>query len=138
MPSWVKGEDAKGQPRRDPDKDPSIGGLALGLAAHGEWQQINRGEPPAYSPDTGLFYIVERNVFSIFYLTDPDPRGSMGLGGKEEVLVGPAWLVSDRDRSEDGEDRLAPRTSQPQRRWQWRRWRPAGDRRRAGVGSDSA
>ena len=27
-------------------------------------------------------------MFSIFYLTDPDPRGSMGLGGKEEVLVG--------------------------------------------------
>ena len=27
-------------------------------------------------------------AISIFYLTDPDPRGSMGLGGKEEVNVG--------------------------------------------------
>jgi alcohol dehydrogenase (cytochrome c) len=82
--NWVKGEDAKGQPRRDPDKDPSIGGSLVSPTANGT---IN-WEPPAYSPDTGLFYIVERNVFSIFYLTDPDPRGSMGLGGKEEVLVG--------------------------------------------------
>ena len=30
----------------------------------------------------------ERNGHSIYYLTDPDPRGSMGLAGKEEVFVG--------------------------------------------------
>ena len=45
-------------------------------------------EPPAFSPDTGLFYTAEGNGYSIFYLTDVDPRGSMGLGGKEEVRVG--------------------------------------------------
>ena len=40
-------------------------------------------EPPAYSPDTGL--VLRRRsttAISIFYLTDPDPRGSMGLGGQ--------------------------------------------------------
>ena len=47
-------------------------------------------EPPAFSPVTGLFYVSERNTYSIFYLTDPDPRGSMGLGGKEEIAVGSA------------------------------------------------
>jgi alcohol dehydrogenase (cytochrome c) len=47
-------------------------------------------EPPAYSPDTGLFYVSERNGYSIFYLTDLDPRGSMGLGGQEQVNVGSA------------------------------------------------
>jgi alcohol dehydrogenase (cytochrome c) len=26
--------------------------------------------------------------YSLFYLTDVDPRGSMGLGGKEEAEVG--------------------------------------------------
>ena len=41
-------------------------------------------EPPAFSPDTGLFYVPENNGYSMFYLTEPDPRGSMGLGGKEE------------------------------------------------------
>jgi alcohol dehydrogenase (cytochrome c) len=45
-------------------------------------------EPPAYSPDTGLLYVAEGNAFSIFYLTDVDPRGSMGLGGHEEAGVG--------------------------------------------------
>ena len=30
----------------------------------------------------------EINTFSLFYLTELDPRGSMGLGGKEEVSVG--------------------------------------------------
>jgi alcohol dehydrogenase (cytochrome c) len=33
-------------------------------------------------------YTAEGNNFSLFYLTDVDPRGSMGLGGKEEVPVG--------------------------------------------------
>jgi alcohol dehydrogenase (cytochrome c) len=37
-----------------------------------------------------LFYVAENNAYSIFYLTDVDPRGSMGLGGKEEVGVGSA------------------------------------------------
>jgi alcohol dehydrogenase (cytochrome c) len=82
--NWVKGEDEKGQPHRDPGKDPSIGGSIVSPPAGGtiNWQ------PPAYNPDTGLFYVTEHNAFSIFYLTDPDPRGSMGLGGKEEVRVG--------------------------------------------------
>jgi alcohol dehydrogenase (cytochrome c) len=34
--------------------------------------------------------VSERNGFTIFYLTDPDPRGSMGLGGQEQVNVGSA------------------------------------------------
>ena len=82
--NWVKGEDNKQQPKRDPEKDPSIGGSIVSPPAGGtiNWQ------PPAYNPDTGLFYVAEHNAYSIFYLTDPDPRGSMGLGGKEEVRVG--------------------------------------------------
>ena len=40
-------------------------------------------QPPAYSPDTGLFYVPEEQRFTMLYLTDPDPRGSMGLGGKD-------------------------------------------------------
>ena len=30
----------------------------------------------------------EQNGFNMLYLTDPDPRGSMGLGGKNRVPVG--------------------------------------------------
>jgi alcohol dehydrogenase (cytochrome c) len=82
--NWVKSVAPNGSLRRDPVKDPSIGGALVSPTAGGT---IN-WEPPAYSPDTGLFYVSERNGYSIFYLTDPDPRGSMGLGGKEEVFVG--------------------------------------------------
>lgn len=82
--NWVKSIDKKGYLRRDPDKDPLIPGALVSPTSGGT---IN-WEPPAYSPDTGLFYVAEKNGYSIFYLTDPDPRGSMGLGGKEEVAVG--------------------------------------------------
>jgi alcohol dehydrogenase (cytochrome c) len=84
--NWVRSIDAKGSLRRDPGKDPTIPGALVSPTAGGT---IN-WEPPAYSPDTGLFYVPERNGFSIFYLTDPDPRGSMGLGGVEQVNVGSA------------------------------------------------
>jgi len=82
--NWVKSVDKNGSLRRDPAKDPTIPGSLVSPTAGGT---IN-WEPPAYSPDTGLFYVTERNGYSLFYLTDPDPRGSMGLGGKEEVGVG--------------------------------------------------
>ncbi len=82
--NWVKGLNKKGGPIRNADKDAAIGGSLVSPPAGGtvNW------EPPAYSPDTGLFYVYESNGYSVFYLTDPDPRGSMGLGGKEEVHVG--------------------------------------------------
>ncbi len=38
--------------------------------------------------DTGLFYVQEHNGFNMLYLTDPDPRGSMGLGGKAVAQLG--------------------------------------------------
>jgi alcohol dehydrogenase (cytochrome c) len=84
--NWVKSIDKNGSLRRDPAKDPTIPGSLVSPTAGGT---IN-WEPPAYSLDTGLFYVTERNGYSLFYLTDPDPRGSMGLGGKEEVGVGSA------------------------------------------------
>jgi alcohol dehydrogenase (cytochrome c) len=82
--NWVKHLDEKGRPMRNPDKDPTIGGSIVSPSAGGT---IN-WEPPAFSPDTGLFYVGEDNIYSIFYLLDTDPRGSMGLGGKLEARAG--------------------------------------------------
>jgi alcohol dehydrogenase (cytochrome c) len=75
-----------GGPRHDPGKDATIAGSLVSPNSDGT---IN-WEPPAYSPDTGLFYVAEGDAFSIFYLTDLDPRGSMGLGGHEEAALGSA------------------------------------------------
>ena len=84
LTNWAKGLNKFGAPEHDPGKDPTVGGSLVSPTSDGtvNWQ------PPAYSPDTGLFYVPEGNGFSLFYLTDLDPRGSMGLGGKEEVNMG--------------------------------------------------
>ncbi|HEX5110545.1 MAG TPA: acido-empty-quinoprotein group A [Vicinamibacterales bacterium] len=79
-----KGVRPNGSPDPDPAKDATIPGSLVSPVEGGviNWQ------PPAYSPDTGLFYVHEQNGFNMLYLTDPDPRGSMGLGGKSRVPVG--------------------------------------------------
>jgi alcohol dehydrogenase (cytochrome c) len=84
--NWVKEVAKNGSLRRNPVKDASIGGALVSPTAGGT---IN-WEPPAYSPQTGLFYVSERNGYSLFYLIDVDPRGSMGLGGVERVNAGSA------------------------------------------------
>jgi alcohol dehydrogenase (cytochrome c) len=82
--NWSTGLNKFGGPARNPEKDPTVAGSIVSPTAGGT---IN-WEPPAFSPEAGLFYTAEGNGYSIFYLTDLDPRGSMGLGGKEEVSVG--------------------------------------------------
>jgi alcohol dehydrogenase (cytochrome c) len=84
MTNWADGTNQFGGPKRNPAKDATVGGSLVSPTSDGT---IN-WEPPAFSPDTGLLYVAEHDNFSIFYLTDVDPRGSMGLGGKEEDEVG--------------------------------------------------
>ena len=43
--------------------------------------------PQAFSPDTGLLYVPSAETYAMYYLTETDPRGAMGLGGKDEVGV---------------------------------------------------
>ena len=84
--NWADGLTPKGGPKRDPRKDATIAGTLTSPNSSGtiNWQ------PVAFSPVTGLLYTYEVDSFSMVYLTDPDPRGSMGLGGKEEMQVGSA------------------------------------------------
>jgi alcohol dehydrogenase (cytochrome c) len=82
--NWGLGLRPDGTVKRNNDKNPSISGSLVSPTPGGT---IN-WEPPAYNPDTGLFYVTERNGFSLIYLTETDPRGSMGLGGVERPTVG--------------------------------------------------
>lgn len=84
--NWAKGEVAAGGPKHDPEKDATVAGSLVSPNSGGtvNW------EPPAFSPQTNLLYTYELNSFSMNYLTDTDPRGSMGLGGKEEIYLGDA------------------------------------------------
>jgi alcohol dehydrogenase (cytochrome c) len=82
--NWAAGLNKNGAPLPDPAKEAIIPGALVSPVEGGttNWQ------PPAYSPDTGLLYTQEDNSYNMLYLTDPDPRGSMGLGGKLRVEVG--------------------------------------------------
>jgi alcohol dehydrogenase (cytochrome c) len=72
--NWALGLDEKGRPKRNPAKDATIPGSLV----NGD---VTNYPPPSFSPETGYFYVPERNSLRISYLIDPDPRGSMGLGG---------------------------------------------------------
>jgi len=72
--NWASGLDAKGQPKRNPNKDETIPGSLVN-------NDVTNYPPPTFSPQTGLFYVHEQNSLRLDYLMDPDPRGSMGLGG---------------------------------------------------------
>ena len=76
--NWASGLDKQGRPILNPEKVATIPGALVSSSAT-NWP------PPAYSPDTGLFYLPENNSLGIRYLINDDPRGSMGLGG---TLVG--------------------------------------------------
>ena len=83
--NWAKPElNSRGQPVRDPAKDYDIAGALVSSANGG----ATNWPPPAYSPDTGLFYVPLAESFAMYYLSETDPRGAMGLGGKDEIGVG--------------------------------------------------
>ena len=66
-------------------------------------------EPPAYSPDTGLFYVAEHNGYFDLLPDRSRPArldGSRRPGGSERV--GSAGNFLDGHRSEDRQDRVAP------------------------------
>jgi alcohol dehydrogenase (cytochrome c) len=83
--NWAEEKlNALGQPVRIPAKDHHISGALVSSANQGaaNWP------PPSYSPDYGLFYVTVAESWAMYYQTELDPRGAMGLGGKEELSVG--------------------------------------------------
>jgi alcohol dehydrogenase (cytochrome c) len=82
--NWAKDVRPSGVVEPDLTKSATVPGSLVSPVESG----VTNWPPAAYSPDTGLFYVPERNGFNIVYLTDPDPRGSMGLGGKTTAGVG--------------------------------------------------
>jgi alcohol dehydrogenase (cytochrome c) len=82
--NWDKGVDNRGQPVRNPAKDFDIAGALVSPTNAGATNWM----PPTFSPDTGLFYVTTEDSYAMYYLMDTDPRGSMGLGGKDEQAAG--------------------------------------------------
>ena len=82
--NWDLGVRESGSPEPNPAKEATIPGSLVSPIEGG----VTNWQPPAYNPNLGLFYTHENNGFNVLYLTDPDPRGSMGLGGKRFAVVG--------------------------------------------------
>jgi alcohol dehydrogenase (cytochrome c) len=82
--NWGLGLRPTGEVEPNPRKEATVPGSLVSPVESG----VTNWPPPAYSPQTGLFYVPEHNAFNILYLTDPDPRGSMGLAGKSVAPVG--------------------------------------------------
>jgi len=83
--NWAEDElNELGQPVRIPEKDHHVSGALVSSANQGaaNWP------PPSYSPDYGLFYVTVAESWAMYYQAELDPRGAMGLGGKEELPVG--------------------------------------------------
>jgi len=84
--NWARGLRKTGVVEPNPEKSATIPGSLVSPVEGG----VTNWPPAAFSPKTGLFYVHERNGFNLLYLSDPDPRGSMGLGGKTVAPVGAA------------------------------------------------
>lgn len=82
--NWADGLDKNGAPIRIPAKDFDLAGALVSPGNQG----ITNWMPPSYSPDTGLMYVPTTDSYAMYYLTTTDPRGSMGLGGKDEQSLG--------------------------------------------------
>jgi acido-empty-quinoprotein group A len=68
--NWTKGINDKGQPIANPDKEANVPGTLVSPTTDG----ATNWPPPSFSPLTGLFYVGTTRAFSLFYLTDTDPR----------------------------------------------------------------
>jgi len=83
--NWAEEKyDKNGAPVRIPEKDFDLAGALVSPGNQG----ITNWPPPAYSSDTGLMYVPTTDSYAMYYLTTTDPRGSMGLGGKDEQSLG--------------------------------------------------
>src|SRR2546426_12309801 len=82
--NWAAGINANGQPERTPEKDNTIAGSLVSPDNGGATNWL----PPSYDPRAGLFYVVLRELYSMYYLTSTDPRMMVGLGGSEQDGVG--------------------------------------------------
>jgi alcohol dehydrogenase (cytochrome c) len=82
--NWATGLRNNGAPNPNPGKEATIPGSLVSPFEGG----VTNWQAPAFNPLLNHFYVHEINGFNILYLTDPDPRGSMGLGGKRFAIVG--------------------------------------------------
>ena len=78
--TWASGVDSKGRPIAKPDAVPSSDGVLVEPSSDGgtNWMA------PSFSPQTSLFYVNARRIFSVFYRTTEGK--AEGWGGRDRNL----------------------------------------------------
>ena len=79
--TWAKGLDKNGVPMADPAKDPKTDGTLVSPASGG----ATNWPAPSFDPKTGLFYVYTTQSYSVYYLTDTDPKPE-GYGGRDSGI----------------------------------------------------
>ena len=84
--NWSNGVDSKGQPIRNPDKDPSPAGTFVSPSSSGatNWRS------PSFDPTTGLFYVSTTQSYSLFYHLTTGK--AVGYAGKDFGLLSHSYL----------------------------------------------
>jgi alcohol dehydrogenase (cytochrome c) len=83
--TWAKEIDKRGRPVLLPDSEPSAEGTLVFPSLQGATNWFS----PAYSRQTGLFYVAVREMGSYYYKTDVEYEpGEFFLGGGEQALQG--------------------------------------------------
>jgi alcohol dehydrogenase (cytochrome c) len=78
--NWASGIDQRGIPVAKPDKEPAANGSLVEPGSDGATNWM----APSFDPDSGLFYVSARKIFSIFYLTAVGK--AEGWGGRDRNL----------------------------------------------------
>jgi acido-empty-quinoprotein group A len=76
--NWSKSVDSRGEPIPDPEKEPKTDGALVTPSAAGGTNWFS----PAFNPGTGLLYVNTTQSYSVYYLTDTDPKPE-GYGGRD-------------------------------------------------------
>jgi acido-empty-quinoprotein group A len=84
--TWASGVDSRGRPVAKPSANPSPDGALVEPGSDGATNWM----APSFSPQTGLFYVHARRIFSIFYLTATGK--AEGWGGRDAGLWGSSTL----------------------------------------------
>jgi alcohol dehydrogenase (cytochrome c) len=78
--TWASGVDSRGRPIAKPEASPSPDGALVEPGSDG----ASNWMAPSFDPQTGLFYVNARRIFSIFYLTATGKPE--GWGGRDRNL----------------------------------------------------
>jgi acido-empty-quinoprotein group A len=78
--TWAKGIDSRGRPIAKPDAAPSPDGALVEPGSDGSSNWM----APSFDPQTSLFYVNARRIFSIFYLTTTGK--AEGWAGRDRIL----------------------------------------------------